>query len=359
MHLRLQRGKETLQNGGWEGRGAKAFYAEMDSVVIPGARRLHEVLGQAAEVTLKIIKTMRQAEEEAARVFRGSSAGLEAANGALASGGSSASVVSTQAPTIGPGLPPRPSPPPAPTSGDGSGQYNVESAAVMDYSNRELFYKVADTADTLGLDNAARNMRHYLNNSGGELHVSPEQMLNDLPGFREKAERTFQHQVVGVVNERIANEYAGQPMQFQVSTNWDGYYAGKSQSPDWFYATGGYSYAYGAEVNVTPGPGGQPHVELNYQMHVFDRYNWDENKKVNIGPWEINDVQLGRLHTVGLAREYEIWGTSTVQTHSYDYTPQSSDTGAAWKPGEPADQRRDDTRRDPDGTRRWGRGEGR
>ncbi|HEY1012962.1 MAG TPA: WXG100 family type VII secretion target [Herpetosiphonaceae bacterium] len=368
--------KEVLQKGSWVGDASVAFVQEMDGLVLPGVQRLIEALQASSAASQQIAAIIEQAEEEAAALFQnwaiaGLAAGAAAgaavgAGGAAGAAGAAAGAknktdvdAAPAAPVIPPplGLPARPAAPPQPTSGDGSGAYDSDSPGVRDYLNRELFYKVADSADALGLDNAARNMRHYLNNTGAEQSVSPEQMLTDLPGFREKANSTYQTEIVDVVNQRIASEYNGQPMRFQITSPWQGYYATKGESQDWFYAIGGYSYAHGAEVLVTPGPDGKPQVQISHQMHVFDRYNWDKGKGVDIGPIRVGDAQLGRLHEAGLAREYEVWGASQPQTDTYQYTGPTN--SPPYTPGESPDTRRDSTRRDPDGERRWGRGDGR
>ncbi len=61
---------DQLRNGGWEGLGAAAFFAEMDEDVFPALERLVQALGEAQRVTTQIITIFREAEEEAARPFR-------------------------------------------------------------------------------------------------------------------------------------------------------------------------------------------------------------------------------------------------------------------------------------------------
>ncbi len=82
MNGRLQSALRSLQNGGWVGQGANAFFDEMDSVVLPGAARLTEALTQARTVTLEVKHIIQEAEEEAARPF-----GARAADGAPAADG--------------------------------------------------------------------------------------------------------------------------------------------------------------------------------------------------------------------------------------------------------------------------------
>lgn len=61
---------DALRQTGWQGRGAAAFGAEMDTIVTPVMQRLRDALTQSQTVTLKIIEIIRQAEEEAAEPFK-------------------------------------------------------------------------------------------------------------------------------------------------------------------------------------------------------------------------------------------------------------------------------------------------
>jgi WXG100 family type VII secretion target len=59
----------VLRGGDWVGQGARKFYDEMDTAVLPGLRRLIEALGQAATVTGRISGVIQQAEADAARIL--------------------------------------------------------------------------------------------------------------------------------------------------------------------------------------------------------------------------------------------------------------------------------------------------
>ena len=62
--------QETLQGGDWLGKGAQAFYSEMDGQVLPAMARLERALAQAADTTRRIQQLMAQAEADAAAFFR-------------------------------------------------------------------------------------------------------------------------------------------------------------------------------------------------------------------------------------------------------------------------------------------------
>lgn len=93
MLQELQRPYQSLKDGGWIGQGATAFYAEMDSKIIPSLQRLIQALSQAGKSTNDISGVMRNADQEASSNFKdngagnGSAGGMAgAAGGALGSG---------------------------------------------------------------------------------------------------------------------------------------------------------------------------------------------------------------------------------------------------------------------------------
>ncbi|MFE6899711.1 hypothetical protein ACFVFJ_22890 [Streptomyces sp. NPDC057717] len=79
-------------------------------------------------------------------------------------------------------------------------------------------------------------------------------------------------------------------------------------------------------------------MSLDYQVNVWDRYNRDPGKSTPIGPTEVTDADMARLHTTGLAREFDRRGSGSVQ---------HCDLGSApAKLPDPADPGRDGTRTD-------------
>jgi WXG100 family type VII secretion target len=68
---RVQQSMRALQAGGWEGRGAAAFFGEMERSVLPSMQRLSGALHQSQTVTRQVSQVMQAAEEEASLPFRG------------------------------------------------------------------------------------------------------------------------------------------------------------------------------------------------------------------------------------------------------------------------------------------------
>lgn len=79
---------------------------------------------------------------------------------------------------------------------------------------------------------------------------------------------------------------------------------------------------------------GHPKVGLDYQANAWDRYNWDENKGVDIfGVMDIPDGQMARLHTTGLAQEFDMSGSSSVK--HYGLGSSTPNAGPLPEPDEP------------------------
>lgn len=71
LRRRLQQALTPLQQGGWYGRGATAFFREMESDVLPAMNRLETALTEGHLVLDEMVRIFQQAEEEAAALFEG------------------------------------------------------------------------------------------------------------------------------------------------------------------------------------------------------------------------------------------------------------------------------------------------
>lgn len=69
-HQKVHNSMSKLENGGWEGRGSNAFFAEMNGEVLPALHRLQSAIEEANRITKQIVQTMHNAEDEAASPFR-------------------------------------------------------------------------------------------------------------------------------------------------------------------------------------------------------------------------------------------------------------------------------------------------
>ncbi|MYX93866.1 hypothetical protein GT045_03325 [Streptomyces sp. SID486] len=90
------------------------------------------------------------------------------------------------------------------------------------------------------------------------------------------------------------------------------FYFTKELDENRFYAVGGANSDVTGVVTAVLDGRGNPKIGVDYQTNVWDRYNWDEGKGVTIGPLDIPDGQLAKLHRTGLARS-STWGQQWCQ----------------------------------------------
>ncbi|MCA2206197.1 hypothetical protein [Nocardia rosealba] len=209
---------------------------------------------------------------------------------------------------MSPQIPPMPTPPKPDSGAGGHGSQPIYSRA-----DDLIFFNVALraqlAADAAGLTHAAAGMRHYLANSGDDFTISPDEAMNDLPGLKDWADKVVTHAV-----SQVANNPANHNQTVAFTSEWLDYYISQEASQDWFLAMAGVEVSATGVVTTTPAEsGGRPRISMSYQVHLFDRYNWDGGKAVEILGIEITDARMGALHTAGLAKEFDQYGTSTAQ----------------------------------------------
>ena len=67
---KVQASMHKLEDRGWIGRGASAFFSEMRNEVLPASQRLQNTLDEASRVVKDISQTMKRAEHDASSRFR-------------------------------------------------------------------------------------------------------------------------------------------------------------------------------------------------------------------------------------------------------------------------------------------------
>lgn len=232
-----------------------------------------------------------------------------------------------------------PVPLPPPPADPGAGEHGSQPwySKGDDLAFEGVAATAATAADALGYTNAARHLRHYLDNSGDVLTVDPTEIARDAPGFRRSVDLQLTREIDAATEAAIASGDFGAEIEFR--SDWTGYYIGPDESADWFYALGGVSHSVTGVIVVNDGA--PPSVDVRYQYHLHDQYNWDTGKETSIGPVTISDEQMGELHTAGFAQEYRVGGSSPVL----------SADGSVGSPAPtevlPVDDERDGTRADP------------
>lgn len=208
-------------------------------------------------------------------------------------------------------IPPAPSNPPA---DPGAGEWGSEPwySRGDDYAFKEVAWAAADAADLKGAHHAAGNLRHYLDNSGDTLNTNPDDIANDVPAFKDYLAAQARGEATSAAKQAIAGGRFDCAIAF--TSSWSGFYITKELSEDWFYADGGVNTSVTGIVTVHQGD--PPQVTVEYRSHLYDRYNWDKGKETHIGPITVTDERMGALQRAGLAREYDIMGSSQVHTYT-------------------------------------------
>lgn len=196
---------------------------------------------------------------------------------------------------------------------EGSGKHGQHAPGFGDYAVHEAATSAADVMAPVWPD-ASKNLLHFLGNTGAPLDINVDRMLEDLPEFQEVVDEVKHHSVRQALDAAKQMETAT-PVTYPFTTDWDVHYAKKRDDANWFYATGGYSYALAGTVTVYPPDetSSEWRHEVAYQVHVADRYNWDGSKQTQIGPLTVTDAQLAELHRAGIAREFDLVGQSGVR----------------------------------------------
>ncbi|WP_031507922.1 hypothetical protein [Streptomyces megasporus] len=218
----------------------------------------------------------------------------------------------------------------------GAGTYDTESPGARDHWVQVQALAMSNTGDFIGHVDAARHMDHYLRGLGTPLDLDVDRMLTD-----DSVLRTTMKNAVADEQEKwrlqalkAFEESGGKPVAIPVETSPQSYTHGDR---NWYLAIGSGMANTTGVVTVTPGEDGEPRVSLDYQVNVWDRYNWDPGKKTPIGPTEVTDADLARLHVTGLAQEFDMRGSGSVQHH---------DMNSSSGPPDPVDPGRDGTRTD-------------
>ncbi|WP_433714863.1 hypothetical protein ACQP2U_12915 [Nocardia sp. CA-084685] len=204
--------------------------------------------------------------------------------------------------------------PPADDSGQAPHGSQPWYSRADDIAFAEVATAAAVAADVKGLTHASKHLRHYLDNSGTDWVLDPDQIMNDDPRLKRLAAVIVSDYVRNIAGQAGGTNSYENPIPFQ--SEWRDYTFDSSSQRDWFLAIGSMHMAASGVVTVhRPDNGAQPRVTVYYEIHLHDRYNWDGNKSTEIAGVTVTDRRLGALHTAGLAQEFEQYGSSVYKLY--------------------------------------------
>ncbi|MFI1973769.1 hypothetical protein [Streptomyces wedmorensis] len=214
----------------------------------------------------------------------------------------------------------------------GSGQFDVEEPTPEDLWFHARALAIATAGDAAGENAASRNMLHYLHASGEPLNLDVDRILHDDPRFRAEIEANHIADNQEAWRKQALDAFvkAGGDKTVVIPVESD--HEGKDfKNDEWYHAVGAHEQNISGMVTVSPGADGKPMVSLDYQVNVWDRYNWDKGKSTPFpGGIVIPDDEMGRLHKVGFAQEFDMRGSSSTFNHDMN-----SDTPPAVNPSDP------------------------
>ncbi|MFZ4268813.1 hypothetical protein [Streptomyces arboris] len=196
----------------------------------------------------------------------------------------------------------------------GAGSYDIDSPGARDHWIQIQATGMSNAGDFIGNTDAAYHMDHYLRGLGTDLDLDVDRMLTDDAALRQTAEHAIADEREKWRKQALDEfqKSGGPPVALPVETSPQSY---THTDRNWHLAVGSGMTNTTGTVTVVPGDDGKPRVSLDYQVNVWDRYKWDPGKNTPIGPTEVTDADMARLHSTGLAREFDMRGSGSVQHH--------------------------------------------
>jgi hypothetical protein len=199
----------------------------------------------------------------------------------------------------------------APDPGAGAWAASPQTATAL--VQKSMIVGILPMAHIVIGDDASRNMKHYLDNTGRTLAIDLEGMIAEVPSAKKR--------FINEINQAKRFVEMLPKGTFHIaSIQPEGAYNRQSESKNWFFAVGGYSTWGKGKASVNDGPVGREFT-LEFEYKFFDRYNWDTGKKVDIFGVTVTDYFMGEFHRQGLAQEFDMTGSVSRALH--------------WRAGEP------------------------
>ncbi len=294
----------ALESGGWRGRGASAFFREMQEVVFPALKRLSQSFQSASSATQHLSQTFKSAEEESGKLFMG-------ADLALAGNGAGFMPVSfTQDVANGGGNGPTSSgpfhigPPTPPTINHDNGfldSFPRRSPELGDYLALAKWRLMLEGSEALRPDLVDANAayRHFLDGNGADRTFSYERFVENDPSGA-----IILNNLIADAQQHVEILSDGRT-QFSITS--DAYAIGSDprfpypETENWQKTIGAHHVWTSADVTVSGTPPNRTYTMV-MTIHAEDRYNFNPNQQdIATG---IPDSENGTFEITGLAHQY-------------------------------------------------------
>lgn len=191
----------------------------------------------------------------------------------------------------------------------GAGQWDSEiptGGALAQYNTLKNWVQTTARAPKkslgLGWTDAADHLKHYLDNTGDTYTIKLQNMIDEVPSARRWYEKEL------ALAMKFTESLPAGVHDITSGKTTKGAYNTQSENSNWFFAVGGYAAWGKGKASVLCPKGADAQYTLEFHYKFADRYNWDTGKSVKIGSVTITDAFMGRLHRMGVAREFDMTG---------------------------------------------------
>ncbi|MGC7102696.1 hypothetical protein ACPZ19_49200 [Amycolatopsis lurida] len=215
--------------------------------------------------------------------------------------------------------PPVPEAPTPPPHDVGAGPYASDPWLLDDWVMEPQLSGLAFAVSPI-FPNGSRHLAHFLSGTGEPLPGNADDVLRAAPGLNAKVSEQVNTELQRIAAQAAATGEYGTPVPF--TSGWIEYNIRPEENQDWHLALGNVNHSVTGVATVQPPerPGEPPRVQIDYQVHLYDRYNWDAGvpgKQARIfGVIPAPDATLAELHRAGVAKEYNSAGSSTTRSYS-------------------------------------------
>jgi hypothetical protein len=150
--------------------------------------------------------------------------------------------------------------------------------------------------EATGRPHAASLLKHWLDNSGEPVELSPAEMMGDIPAFRAEVEQFVAAQGAGAFDSGWANgDWLNETRNRATSAE-----------QDWYYSLNDFRWRV---VGVSDGAG-----SVQYTVEIYKNWQFNPDRtpiSIPHTPIDYEQERLMHLHEVGLSRDFVVTGSST------------------------------------------------
>ena len=189
-----------------------------------------------------------------------------------------------------------------PDRGSGSWCSAPQTAEFLVYKRAIQFALDTHAVDLAIGPDAVSHMRQYFSSTGNDLVL-------DVPAVMRKSKQLRIHYDDELREAKAFCEMLSTGRHAISSSKLGSGYFRQAEDRNLFFAIGGYSFWGQGIVNIVDRDRESlREYTLDFELHFYDRYNWDTGKSVSIAGITVADDFMQKFHLQCYAREYDVKG---------------------------------------------------